>query len=59
MYMAFWVKGSIKGMIEGKVSRRWAKKHHPRWYREIEGRSEKRSEEGYNLFLSFKLKMAL
>ncbi len=36
MYMAFWVKGSIKGMIEGKVSRRWAKKHHPRWYREIE-----------------------
>lgn len=24
MYMAFWVKGSIKGMIEGKVSRRWA-----------------------------------
>lgn len=32
MYMAFWVKGSIKGMIEGKVSRRWAKKHHPRWY---------------------------
>ena len=23
MYMAFWVKGSIKGMIEGKVSRRW------------------------------------
>jgi cytochrome b subunit of formate dehydrogenase len=25
MYMAFWVKGSIKGMIEGKVSRRWAK----------------------------------
>jgi cytochrome b subunit of formate dehydrogenase len=25
MYMAFWVKGSIKGMIEGKVSRRWAR----------------------------------
>lgn len=38
MYMAFWVKGSIKGMIEGKVSRRWAKKHHPRWYREIEAK---------------------
>ncbi len=36
MYMAFWVKGSIKGMIEGKVSRRWAKKHHPRWYRDVE-----------------------
>lgn len=27
IYMAFWVKGSIKGMVEGKVSRRWAKKH--------------------------------
>ena len=23
-------------MIEGKVSRRWAKKHHPRWYRDVE-----------------------
>ncbi len=41
MYMAFWVKGSIKGMIEGKVSRRWAKKHHPRWYREVEAAEEK------------------
>ncbi|MGQ7169864.1 hypothetical protein ACUOCP_22575, partial [Escherichia sp. R-CC3] len=47
MYMAFWVKGSIKGMIEGKVSRRWAKKHHPRWYREIEkAEAKKESEEG-------------
>jgi len=36
IYMAFWVKGSIKGMIEGKVSRRWAKKHHPRWYEDVE-----------------------
>ena len=36
MLMAFWVKGSIEGMVEGKVSRRWAKKHHPRWYREVE-----------------------
>lgn len=43
----FWVKGSIKGMIEGKVSRRWAKKHHPRWYREIEkAEAKKESEEG-------------
>ncbi|MGY9357757.1 formate dehydrogenase subunit gamma, partial [Citrobacter braakii] len=40
MYMAFWVKGSIKGMIEGKVSRRWAKKHHPRWCREIDTTSK-------------------
>ncbi|MFY1028053.1 formate dehydrogenase subunit gamma [Actinobacillus seminis] len=34
MYMAFWVKGSIRGMIEGWVTVRWAKKHHPRWFRE-------------------------
>lgn len=38
IYMAFWVKGSIKGMVEGKVSRRWARKHHPRW---LEGVEEK------------------
>lgn len=43
IYMAFWVKGSIEGMIEGKVSRRWAKKHHPRWYREVEA-AEKQQE---------------
>lgn len=34
IYMAFWVKGSIRSMIEGWVTVRWAKKHHPRWYRE-------------------------
>lgn len=42
MYMAFWVKGSIRGMVEGWVTVRWAKKHHPRWYREeIEPQLEK------------------
>ncbi|RKQ41023.1 formate dehydrogenase-N subunit gamma [Enterobacter sp. R1(2018)] len=47
MYMAFWVKGSIKGMIDGKVSRRWAQKHHPRWYREVEAlEAKKESSEG-------------
>ncbi|MGV7959889.1 formate dehydrogenase cytochrome b556 subunit [Photorhabdus tasmaniensis] len=34
-YAAFWVKGSIRSMVEGWVTRGWAKKHHPRWYREI------------------------
>ncbi|QGM80931.1 formate dehydrogenase subunit gamma [Otariodibacter oris] len=34
IYMAFWVKGSIRGMVEGWVTVRWAKKHHPRWFRE-------------------------
>ncbi|ARR48552.1 TPA: formate dehydrogenase subunit gamma [Photobacterium damselae] len=35
-YMAYWVQGSIDGMLEGKVSLAWAKKHHPRWFRELE-----------------------
>ncbi|AIJ08019.1 MULTISPECIES: formate dehydrogenase-N subunit gamma [Edwardsiella] len=43
IYMAFWVKGSIKGMVEGKVSRRWARKHHPRWLEEVE---EKEAQSG-------------
>jgi formate dehydrogenase-N gamma subunit len=31
------------------VSRRWAKKHHPRWYREVERQeAKKESEEGVN-----------
>ncbi|WP_150539934.1 formate dehydrogenase subunit gamma [Actinobacillus vicugnae] len=34
MYMAFWVKGSITGMVEGWVTVRWAKKHHPKWFKE-------------------------
>ncbi|MDU8924680.1 formate dehydrogenase subunit gamma [Pasteurellaceae bacterium LIM206] len=33
IYMAFWVKGSIRAMVEGWVTVRWAKKHHPKWYR--------------------------
>ncbi|MCD1125630.1 formate dehydrogenase-N subunit gamma [Jinshanibacter sp. LJY008] len=44
IYMAFWVKGSITGMIEGKVSRKWAAKHHPRWYREVVAEEEKKNE---------------
>jgi formate dehydrogenase-N gamma subunit len=43
MYMAFWVKGSIKGMVVGKVSRRWAQKHHPRWYQEVEAQEAKKA----------------
>ncbi|MCX8601777.1 MULTISPECIES: formate dehydrogenase subunit gamma [unclassified Gilliamella] len=33
-YMAIWVKGSIKGMITGYVSRAWARKNHSAWYEE-------------------------
>lgn len=32
IYMAIWVKGSIKGMITGYVSRAWALKNHSKWY---------------------------
>jgi formate dehydrogenase subunit gamma len=34
IYSSFWVKGSTEGMLSGKVSRAWAKAHHPRWYEE-------------------------
>jgi len=37
IYAAFWVKGSIKGMVTGLVSRAWAKKFHPGWYRQMSG----------------------
>lgn len=32
------VRGSVRAMISGMVTRRWARHHHPRWYREISGR---------------------
>ncbi|PIJ48297.1 formate dehydrogenase cytochrome b556 subunit [Erwinia sp. OLTSP20] len=36
IYAALWVKGTITAMVEGWVTARWAKKHHPRWYRELQ-----------------------
>jgi formate dehydrogenase subunit gamma len=33
VYAAFFTKGSISGMLTGTVSRRWARFHHPVWYR--------------------------
>ena len=35
VYSSFWVKGSTEGMLSGKVSRAWAKAHHPKWYEEV------------------------
>ncbi|MEQ4617060.1 MAG: formate dehydrogenase subunit gamma [Corticimicrobacter sp.] len=35
VYLAFWVKGSIRGMVTGYVTRKWARAHHDRWYQEI------------------------
>ncbi|HTQ74065.1 MAG TPA: formate dehydrogenase subunit gamma [Burkholderiales bacterium] len=35
VYMAIWTKGSIRAMTQGWVTRAWARKHHPAWYREM------------------------
>ncbi|SDQ59285.1 formate dehydrogenase subunit gamma [Pseudomonas sp. UC 17F4] len=40
-YLAFWVKGSIRGMLTGYVSRSWAKTHHDRWYRQLNSKQGK------------------
>ena len=40
VYAAFWVKGTIRAMVEGVVTHAWAKKHHPRWYREMTGKQK-------------------
>jgi formate dehydrogenase subunit gamma len=36
IYAAIWVKGSVGSMLYGKVSRTWARKHHPGWYKTLE-----------------------
>jgi len=35
IYAGIWIKGSISAMLYGWVSRRWAKKHHELWYRQV------------------------
>lgn len=35
IYLAFWVKGTLSSMSTGRVSRAWARTHHPRWYRSL------------------------
>ncbi len=34
IYMGIWTKGSIRAMIRGTVSARWAARHHRAWLRE-------------------------
>ncbi|MBP0589724.1 formate dehydrogenase subunit gamma [Paraburkholderia sp. LEh10] len=34
IYAALWVKGSIGAMVRGSVTLGWARKHHPKWFRE-------------------------
>jgi formate dehydrogenase subunit gamma len=35
IYAGIWVKGSIRAMTRGYVTRAWARKHHAAWYREM------------------------
>jgi len=30
--------GTLESMLWGKVTRNWAKHHHPKWYKEVEGK---------------------
>ncbi|MCX7898114.1 MAG: formate dehydrogenase subunit gamma [Rhodocyclaceae bacterium] len=39
VYAAIWVKGTIRAMWYGTVTRAWAKQHHRAWYREMTGKS--------------------
>jgi formate dehydrogenase subunit gamma len=38
IYAALWIKGSIGAMTRGTVTFGWARKHHPRWFREMIGK---------------------
>ena len=35
VYAAIWVKGTIRAMLYGTVTRAWAKQHHATWYRQM------------------------
>jgi formate dehydrogenase subunit gamma len=38
VYAAIWVKGTIRAMWYGTVTRAWAKQHHRAWYRQMTGK---------------------
>ena len=40
VYAALWIRGTLRAMIEGVVTQNWARKHHPRWYREMIAKSQ-------------------
>lgn len=40
VYAAIWVQGTIRAMVEGVVTHAWAKKHHPRWWRQVTGQEK-------------------
>jgi formate dehydrogenase subunit gamma len=35
IYAAIWVKGTVRAMTRGYVSRTWARKHHRAWHRQV------------------------
>ncbi len=35
IYAAIWVRGTLGAMIRGTVTRAWAAKHHPGWYKRV------------------------
>jgi formate dehydrogenase subunit gamma len=39
VYAALWVPGTLRGMTRGTVTRAWARRHHPLWYRRVSGRT--------------------
>jgi formate dehydrogenase subunit gamma len=38
VYAALWVKGTVRAMVYGTVTRAWAKQHHRAWYRQVTGK---------------------
>lgn len=38
VYAAIWVKGTIRAMWYGTVTRAWAKQHHRAWYKQVAGK---------------------
>jgi formate dehydrogenase subunit gamma len=39
VYAAIWVRGTVRAMVYGTVTRAWAKQHHRAWYRQVTGKS--------------------
>lgn len=38
IYAAIWVKGTVRAMLYGTVTRAWARQHHRAWYRQVTGK---------------------
>ena len=38
VYAGFWTKGSFRAMTRGTVTRAWARRHYPGWYRQMTGK---------------------